>query len=943
MKGMAAVATPAEGAPRGSSLIPAWARAAFLRLRPPQPQGSAEAAPAADDPDALSPNIYGFIFRHSWRQQLTLIAITGLSFPFYYYSLLIPKIIVNLIQHYEKKGLEFKAGFIKVHTGTLSATRASHYLVILCVAFLSLVFVNGGFKYYLNTFKGRLGERMLRRFRYQLYQRMLLFPFGHFQRNSPAQIIPMITAECDSLGGFIGEAIATPAYQGGMLVTAIYFMFVQNFYMGLAAISLYPVQGYVIPKLQRKVNQLARQRVRTIRQVADRVQESAAGIVDIQANDNARLYLAGFANLLGSIYDLRFEIFQRKFFVKFLNNFLNQLTPFFFFAIGGSFVLSGSLSVAALVAVLNAYKDLSSPWKELLDAYQASQDSRIKYAQIVEQFQPDGVIDARLQLEEPAAVEPLTGDLTVTNLTLSEDDKSRIVDAVSFSLPLGAHVAIVGQAGSGKTELGLMLARLLPPTGGRITIGERDIATLPNAVIGRRIGYVGATPTLFAGSLRDNLLLGLRHRPMRPAEYPPAAAKRRQIQISEAQKSGNIDFDIHADWTDYEAAGADGPEGLARRITEVLGRLDLAEDVYGFGLRSRLDPEEQPEAAARLVEARKALARRLAADGITHLVETYEADRFNSNASVAENLLFGTPIGPTFAFDGLADNIYVRQVLDRLGLTQVLVEAGCEVAETMVELFADLPAEHEFFEQYSFISAADLPEFKAILGRIGKGGAAALDAADRAKLLSLPFKLIPARHRLDVVDEALQARLLEARHAFRTDLPAAARQEIAFFDTDAYNAAASVQDNILFGKIAFGEGEAPVRIPHLLGEVLDTLDLRQTIIEVGLDYNVGPGGSRLSPAQRQKAALARALLKRPDLLILNEATTALDGAAQATVTAGLFEEFADRGIIWVLHRASLARQFDRILVLSNGRLQEQGGFADLDHKGSLMTMLVAAE
>jgi len=126
-------------------------------------------------------------------------------------------------------------------------------------------------------------------------------------------------------------------------------------------------------------------------------------------------------------------------------------------------------------------------------------------------------------------------------------------------------------------------------------------------------------------------------------------------------------------------------------------------------------------------------------------------------------------------------------------------------------------------------------------------------------------------------------------------------------------------------------------------EVVDALSLRQTVIEVGLDYNVGTGGSRLSSAERQKAALARAVLKRPDLLILNEATSALDGQAQSRVTKGLKEEFTGRGILWVLHRASLARNFDRVLVLSNGKLQEQGTLSELDGNGSLMSLLIAAE
>jgi putative ABC transport system ATP-binding protein len=62
---------------------------------------------------------------------------------------------------------------------------------------------------------------------------------------------------------------------------------------------------------------------------------------------------------LQRIYAIRLKIFQRKFFVKFLNNFINSLVPFFFYAIGGYLVIRGSLSFGSLVAVLAAYTDMS--------------------------------------------------------------------------------------------------------------------------------------------------------------------------------------------------------------------------------------------------------------------------------------------------------------------------------------------------------------------------------------------------------------------------------------------------------------------------------------------------------------------------------------------------------------------------------------------------------
>jgi len=928
MRVMAAVASTVEEA-----LRPRFFARAKPRREPtpattgPQPEPQPEIAD-------LEPTIYRFIFKHSVRQQVILLMMTLASFPFLYFSLNLPKTIINTAIR--------SSSHFPIKIQGFSFERIP-YLMFLCFLFLILVFVNGSFKYRINTFKGRLGERMLRRFRFQLFQRLLRFPLGYFSRASSAQIIPMITAECESLGGFIGDAVALPAFQGGTLLTIVFFMFMQDPVLGAAAVAGIPIQGYVIPKLQRKVNQLNRARVRTVRQVADRVNETAAGMIEIHANDTVKLQLTDFAHLLGRIYDIRFEIYQRKFFTKRLNNFFNQLVPFFFYSIGGYLVIRGQLSFGALVAVLAAYKDIASPWKELLDFYQNKENSRIIYEQIIEQFQPAGLSRAELLLAEPATIPRLEGELAVSNLTLAEDDRSRIVDAVSFTLKLDEHIAIIGQGGSGKSELALLLARLVPPTSGRITLNGQNIADLPLAVVGRRIGYVSATPYLFAGTLRENLLLALRHRPVRPAEYDEATARRRARQLDETRRSGNIDFDLEADWVDYAAAGVDDGAQLSQRIAELLERVDFAADVYDFGLRGRIDPAANPELTGRLLDARRALARRLVDDGITKLVESYDPERYNTNASVAENLLFGTPIGPVFDFEALADNSYVLYVLDKVGLTDDLVDIGRQVAAMMTEMFADLPSGHEFFEKFSFISADDLPEFTAILSAIDSGGSASLKKDQRQKLLSLPFKLIAARHRLDVLDARIQARLLEARHTFRNELPEEARGQIEFFDPERYNAAATLQDNILVGKIAYGEADAPVRVPVVLAEVLEAMSLRPAIIDAGLDYQVGSGGSRLSLAQRQRAAVARALLKRPDLLILNEATSALDAASQAKVSAGLSEEMAGRGLVWVLHRAGLARNFDRVLVMSGGKLAEQGRFAELDRKDSLAGLLIAAE
>jgi putative ABC transport system ATP-binding protein len=894
----------------------------------------AETTPKGDG-GGIQPTLYGFILKHSPLQQAFVTILSLVSLPFLYYSYDLPKTIVNVITKWTPHN--FDIGITTFHLDHLA------YLWTLCGLYFLMVLVNGGFKYWINRYKGQLGERMLRRLRFELYKRLLRFPIGHFKKVSPGEIIPMVTSEVEPLGGFIGDAFALPVQQGGTLLTTILFMFMQDPILGLASVSLYPIQGYLIPKMQRRVNLLGKARVRTIRRVADRVSETTYGVGDIHTHDNARHQLAGFAHLLGTIYDIRFEIYQRKFFVKFLNNTLNAVTPFFFFSIGGYLVIRGSLSAGALVAVLAAYKDLSAPWKELLDYYQQFQDTKIKYDQVIDQFAPEGMLDEKLMLEEPATIPHFTGEMSLVNVTLVEEDRVRAVDGVTANIPLDRSVALVGQSGSGKHELALLMARLVLPTSGRIGVNGGDFATLPTAVIGRRVAYVGPAPFLFTQSLGENLLASLKFHPMQEPHYEPPRAKKRQIQVREARLSGNVDYDIDADWLDYETAGVKDKAQLMDRLVEVLRMVDLDQDVYLLGLRGQLDPAARPDAAAALLQARKALHARLAKDGLAHLVEPFDGARYIANASLAENLLFGTPVGPAFAMEELASNTYVQRVLDKTGLTGELVQRGLKVAETMVEIFADGAPSEEFVAQFSFIGADQLPEYQAIIARLGKGGVDELRKEDRVKLLSLPFKLIVSRHRLGVLDEALQARIVEARRVFAADLPAELRDSIEFFADDRYNAVATIQDNLLFGKLAFGEADAEKRLIEVVAEVINSLDLRRTVIEAGLAFSVGPGGSRLSPAQRQKAAIARAILKRPDVMILNEATSALDGPAQSKLMQGLKRELAGRGLIWVLQRAGMVRQFQDALVMSHGRLVEQGAVADLDKPGTKLTELLTAE
>jgi putative ABC transport system ATP-binding protein len=897
-------------------------------------------------------NLFRYILIHSKADQVIIFFVALASQVFYFISLDLPKSIINVIQgkgfpspdaRQRVLDLSFEAPQWLRGLGLpeeVSIFRGFEldqlsYLWALSLIFLVFVFINGGFKYQINTMKGRLGERMLRRLRFELVDRVLRFPLPYLRRMKQAEIATMIKDEVEPLGGFIGDAIVQPVYLGGQALTALIFIMVQSLWLGLLALCIVLAQAFIIPKLRVRILILGKQRQLTARQLAGRVAELVDGAVEVHAHDTSNYERADIASRLGLIYRIRFEIYQRKFAVKFLNNFLAQLTPFLFYLIGGYLALrGGGIDVGGLVAALIAYKDLPGPIKELIDWDQQRTDVQIKYDQVIEQFAPGQLLDPQLQAAGADVPFSVQGTLTVSNLVITEDGRTRALDGAAFSLEMPRRVAVVGRSGGGKEALGMALARLVLPAAGRISLGELDWADLPESVTGRRMSYVPQDAFMFPGSVRDNLLYGVKHRPVKARPLDAQGEASRARAIAEARRAGNPELDPEDDWIDYEALGIAGPEELDKCLIAALRRVDMEDEVYHLGLVGAIDPEREPDLARRVLEARATLLRRLAESDLGRLVEPFHPERYNNNASLAENLLFGTPVGPTFEPDRLSDNPYMAEVIRATGIGPDLMEMGLKIAETMVELFADLPPGHPFFEQFSFISAESLPDYQSILQRIAKQGTEAMDANDRARLLALPFKYVEARHRLGLITPERRERLIAARQFFARNLPDALRGTVEFFDPERYNAASSLQDNILFGRLVYGQAQAASRIGALITEVLDSTGLRTAVTAIGLQFQVGVAGKRLSASQRQKLALARALVKRPDFLVIGEATAVMDGPTQNRVMSAVLAEFEGRALFWVLHRASLARQFDHVLVVSGGRVVEDGAPETLNRPGS---------
>lgn len=891
-------------------------------------------------------SLFRYVWQKSRREQIIVLLIILASIPFYWASFDVPKRIVNdAIQ-----GGAFKDG--KATTTVFDWTlhlpdfigggsypvfegfQVSQLglLLTLSLYFLALVLVNGGFKYVVNLQKGVLGERMLRRMRYDLFSQLMRFRPEEIRAVKPAEVASMIKDEVEPIGGFVGDAFIQPAFLLSQALTALAFIMMQSVWLGSIALMIVLLQAVIVPILRKEQLRLGRERQLVSRQLAGRIGEIVDAGPTIQGHGATSYVQSDIAGRLGTLFDIRYALYKRKFAVKFLNNLLAQVTPFFFYAIGGFFALQGRLDIGQLVAVIAAYRDLPPPIKELIDWDQQRNDVTIKYEQVIAQFNPSEIV----MLEEEKQVErlPAKGEIRLDKIEMFDNRGQPLLTPLSFSVRRPGIVALIGPAGSGRDTFGRILGRQSMNYGGRVLIDGHSLSGLSVERASHLIGYAGPDVEIINGSLRDNILLPLKRR--RPTFKPDRAVDQQEHRrFIEALRAGNTPLPFCADWNDYEGAGLDGEGALEAHILAVLDVFGCADEVYELGLDAKVIAPLPEGAGERIVEARRAVAAELAKSKLTGLIETFDPERYNANATIAENLVFGAVRNGRRPADLLLDDPYARSVLQAEALEEPLTEIGGRIASTLVEIFAGLPQGHMLFERYAFGGGIDLEkldELAEALRRHDRRGP--LDPATQREMIALALGYIEPKHRLNLLDLALQRRILRARQTFKTYLPGESAEEVEFYDPADVIHGASVRDNLFFGRIGFGIADAGRKVAEIVRAVLSRAGLDAAAYRLGLNTDVGLRGRHLPLRLRLMVPLAQALIKRPDILVLD-----LDAFIAASPNpAGLIRRIAghceEKTLFLLLTDPALAADIPEKVVF-HGAVGRIAGESELDEEAEL--------
>lgn len=834
--------------------------------------------------------LFSFIWKHSKRDQIVLVFVTLLLFPLLYLSLELPKRIIN-------DAIGGQGGTFVIADYALSQ---QELLVGLCLAFLLSVLAHGLLKMRVNTMKGIVAERLLRRFRYTLIGRILRFPQSYQRRLSEGELTAMVTAETEPLGGLMGDAVAHPLLQAGQMLTILLFLFLQSVWFGLAAVAIIPLQAWLIPRMQARINVLNRSRIKQVRVLAGDIGDITSGSATLRQNSGWRYRMARVSMRLAGLFETRFEIYQRKFFMKFVNNFLTQLTPFFFFLIGGFLVIEGMLTVGALVAALSAYKDLSSPWKELLGYYTRLMEMSQRYQLITDRFAPLALIPDFLD-EKQDTSNQLPGGVRLERVTLQDADGQTVLNGVNFEAAAGSWILIRAPQAHDRRAFSHMLTREANPLGGKVIIGDVDWKDASQGQVAANVAHVVSDPYVFQGSFGENVLMP---RFQSPGQELSAKAK------TEAERTGNsLDY-AGGEWP----LGEDSPE-VARQLLELAVEIGAQKGLLMRALDRRVSGEFafMDDLIALRPKALEALQGKA--------FQMFHRDEYVDSLTVAENLFFGISTDEDWLAEKTTDAL--NDLLVRLGLRGLVLRQSVVMAEALVEAFDEDAEASPLFQQIGLP-----PEMLSTLHRVIKHSGTDIRTAkqmqqDEMVLMALVFNLPAIRFDRTFsvfVKTAIVGARKEARELASDDL----KRHFSPLDWEGWHPRLTLLENLGFGKVnstvRARQDEVKAMMTNLLSAELESETLGLLIRELP----TGRRGSALSAEVQQVISLGQAVVKKPSVIIFDDALSSYDPKVRLRAVSAVRNLLPEATILQIEKELTADGQQDQIYELERGQLLPEG-------------------
>ncbi len=358
-----------------------------------------------------------------------------------------------------------------------------------------------------------------------LYAALQTFPPRFYAAHSTGDLMARATSDITAVRSLLGFGTISLVSTVFAFVGVLAAMLAVDPWLTLWALAPYPVLVIVARRFNLKVNERAQAAQDQLSVLSERVQEYLSGMAVVRAYTLEPRARADFGRANGEYLRLSLALARTEAGFSPLMGLIAGVGTLVVLWAGGRAVVDGRLSLGALVAFNGYLAYLTWPTIALgwtLSIVRRGLTSMNRIQEIVEAAgtpERTGVSEpasalvrppsVRAGLTDPATINsPAAPQIRFSHLTFAYGDRAPALRDVSFEVGPGETVAVVGPTGSGKSTLGLLLARLWEPPVGTLFVDGRDVTEIPLASLRAGLGYVPQDGFLFSRSIAENIALG---------------------------------------------------------------------------------------------------------------------------------------------------------------------------------------------------------------------------------------------------------------------------------------------------------------------------------------------------------------------------------------------------------------------------------------------------
>lgn len=344
---------------------------------------------------------------------------------------------------------------------------------------------------------GRIAEYELRR---ALLDRLQRLGPAFYRRMSTGEIMSRVTNDLTQVRLFLGFGVLNVINTVFALSSALTVTLSMSWKLTLASLATLPILLLVTRHFSRQIYTRQKDYQDGLGKLSEVVQSSIAGIRVVKSFSLEKSELRRFEETNQHYFEKTMALARLRGSMGPIMSAITTVGILVVFWYGGHLMLEGELSAGGFLAFNRALMRLTWPLIALGFLVGMVQRGRASYARLKEVFDAEPeIVDG--PLEPPSTVK---GALEVRGLSFSYGER-RVLDDVSFSLPAGKSVAIVGRTGSGKSTLAVLLPRLQPTPAGSIFLDGQDVCDLPLVTVRSAVGYAQQTAFLFSTTVGRNI------------------------------------------------------------------------------------------------------------------------------------------------------------------------------------------------------------------------------------------------------------------------------------------------------------------------------------------------------------------------------------------------------------------------------------------------------